>query len=535
MEFTNDSLNSHTETSTTHSQEQASDAVRQFTPGLVIVGHPDASRVGEEAPLVGLLAGKSMSLSRREPRFLPPAEDIAPRSLRYKGLSRRPLLLTPGPAPGEITLRRNESPIALQIGGETLIDRRTFSAKEIEQGVVLVLADRVALLLQPMPVMPVSTPSDFGLVGSSYAMTKLRREIQAAALLKVPVLVRGETGSGKELVARGVHDARAHGGPYLAVNFGAMVPALAASELFGATRGAYTGADRHREGLFRRADGGTLFLDEIGEAPVEVQVMLLRTLESGRVQAIGGTEERAVDVRVIAATDADLDAAIAAGGFRAALLHRLAGYEIRVPPLRERRDDIARLLFYFLHEEFRALNTATLGEDTPSWPAAKIIARLVTHNWPGNVRELKNVARRLAALRHTEGNVDSEPLLDQLLRPPEESYPADEAPSPKPLAPMHPGRRRGADVEPTEMLEVLAQHDWCPRPAAKALGISRPALYRLINAHPDLRTASDYGRDEILTAVAHHGSIPLAARALKVSAMGLRRRLRVLGLDPEKL
>ena len=517
-----------TETSTTAAQETPSGDVSRRVPGLVIVAHPDLGRVGEEAPLAALVTGGSAELSRHEPRFLPPGLDVAPRPLGDSHLSRRPLRLSPGPEPGSIILRRGDSPIAVKVCGEPIEGRRTFSANEIERGVTMVLAGRIALLLQRVSLTPPPSGPDFGLVGSSWAMSKVRREIQAAALLDVPILLRGETGTGKELVARAVYDARLRGGPYLTVNLGALVPALAASELFGATRGAYTGADRRREGFFRRAAGGTLFLDEIGEAPIEVQVMLLRTLESGRVQAVGGAAEKAVDVRVIAATDADLEAAIDAGRFRSALLHRLAGYEIHVPPLRARRDDIARLFVHFLDAEARALGGSARGESSDPWPSAAVMERLANHRWPGNVRELKNVARRLAVLRHVDGAVDPGQLLDQLLRP---AGGGSAEPPPDHVEPSS-ARRRGADIAPDELLEALERHRWRPGPAARALRLSRPTLYRLIAAHPDLRTASDLGEAEIHDALDRHGSVAAAAEALRISPQGLKRRMSALGIEP---
>ncbi|MEM8932237.1 MAG: sigma-54 dependent transcriptional regulator [Acidobacteriota bacterium] len=526
-----DSLDYRTATSTTGSQDAPSGTVDLRVPGLVIVAHPDPTRVGEEVPLPELIEGQATEISRRAPRFLPPAAEATPRALAENHLSRRPVRLIPGPEAGQITLDRAGSPTALHVDGQEIDGRRTFTAAEIERGVVVVLARRVALLLQPISALPAASvvgPS-FGLVGHSAAIVRLRREIRAAALLDVPVLIRGETGTGKELVARAIHDAGERSdGPYLALNLGALVPALAASELFGATRGAYTGADRQREGFFRRAHRGTLFLDEIGESPVEVQVMLLRTLETGRVQPVGGVDERAVDVRVITATDADLESALDEGRFRPALLHRLAGYEIRVPSLRERRDDIARLLVHFLNLEAEALGA---NASETAWPPASAIDRLIAYHWPGNVRELKNVARRLAVLRHIEGVTDPGPLLDDLLRVTASSTPsrtqtADDEPGSSPAW----KRRRGADIDDDELLAALEAHGWRPGPAAAALGLSRPALYRRIDEHPDLRKASEIDADDVRAALAEHGTVQRAARALKVSPQGLKRHLTALGI-----
>jgi two-component system nitrogen regulation response regulator GlnG len=181
------------------------------------------------------------------------------------------------------------------------------------------------------------------------------------------VLLRGETGTGKELAARALHDAgprRRRG--FLAVNMGAVPPTLAAAELFGAARGAFTGADQKRIGYFTRADGGTLFLDEIGETPAEVQILLLRALDNREIQPVGGGDPQPVDVRLIAATDADLEGAMAAVRFRSTLLHRLSGYEIFLPQLRDRREDFGRLFLHFLSQELEATGqTGRLATSRP--------------------------------------------------------------------------------------------------------------------------------------------------------------------------
>ena len=256
-------------------------------------------------------------------------------------------------------------------------------------------------MLHRMPPAPARETDRFGLIGDSAAVAQVRADIRRVADLEVAVLLRGETGTGKELVARAIHRSSARRSrPYLAVNMGAIPPALAAAELFGAARGAFTGADQRRAGYFSQAHGGTLFLDEIGETPAEVQALLLRALETGEVQPLGAEAPRRVDVRVLAATDADLEASIAAGRFRAPLLHRLNGYEIRLPALRERREDFGQLFFAFLRQELEAMGEGERLEDpgprgTP-WLPAPVVARLAAADWPGNVRQLRNVARQIA-------------------------------------------------------------------------------------------------------------------------------------------
>jgi len=501
------------------------ESVRLRVPGLVILSHPDPRRVGEEAALVKLGSGQTVGLSRREPEFAAPGPEAAFRPLDDSYLSRSPFLLSPGAEPGSVTLNRSDSPTRVTVVGEEIGASRTFSAAEIERGVVLVLGRRIALLLHPVDPVPVPVPG-FGLVGESAATLRLRREIRSAAGLDVPVLLRGETGTGKELVARALHDAgRRRQGPYMAVNMAALPPSLAASELFGATRGAYTGADRAKTGFFRAAQGGTLFLDEVGDMPSEVQALLLRALESREIQPVGSVETVAIDVRIVAATDAALEAAIADGRFRAPLLHRLAGFEIRLPPLRERRDDIARLFVHFLREESKGL---ALEPAEQPWSPADLVARLVEHDWPGNVRQLRNVTRRLLiARRDGLGEQEIGRLVEELLAEPAPHPPASPRPSSNPARRF----RKSTEVSEAALLAALESHRWQLQPAAEALGVSRPALYRLIESCSRIRKAAELESAEIEDALEHCGRDRLAAASrLQVSPQGLKRRMTRLGL-----
>jgi transcriptional regulator with GAF, ATPase, and Fis domain len=207
----------------------------------------------------------------------------------------------------------------------------------------------------------------------------------------VPVVVSGESGTGKELFARLIHErGPAPAGPLVAVNCGALPRELAETELFGHERGAFTGAGGRRLGWFEEAHGGTLVLDEVGELPLDLQPKLLRVLETGRLRRVGGTGEVAVTVRVVALTLRDLRSEVARGAFRTDLYHRLAGFELVLPPLRRRRGDIPLLVSRFLEELGTELGPRTLAPDA--------LDRLVRHDWPGNVRELRNVLWRAAIL-----------------------------------------------------------------------------------------------------------------------------------------
>jgi len=520
----------HADTTTAENQ-YSGDVPHLRVPGLVIVAHPDPARVGETAPLPQLASGRSISLSRLEPLFADPADpDAEPQPLADAHLSRAPLLLKPGADTGSIVLENAGSRTEVLVGGEKVEGGVSFGAAQVERGVVFVLSRRVALLLYPVDPLPPEVPH-FGLVGESAELVRVRREIEIAAELDVPVLLRGETGTGKELVGRAIHSAgNRRERPYVAVNMGALVPSLAASELFGASRGAYTGAERRKAGYFEGADGGTLFLDEIGEVPAEVQVLLLRALENREIHPVGSVEKRPVDVRVVAATDTDLGAAIEAGRFRSALFHRLAGFEIRIPALDERRDDVARLLLHFLEEELGGLEAA--GSGVRPWPPAELVARLVEASWPGNVRQLRNAARRLGIARRTRRSGALDSLVDELLTEPTTS-PSPESETTRGTDPPAPPRkRRGVEVGADELAEALEAHRWQLQPAAEALGISRATLYRLVENDPRFRKATDLDEDEIRSALGRNGGDADAAAAkLEVSPQGLKRRITALGLD----
>ena len=226
------------------------------------------------------------------------------------------------------------------------------------------------------------------LLGDSAAMQTLREHIARVAPTEASVLLLGESGTGKELVAQNIHaQSRRHRQPFLPVNCGAISPQLIESEIFGHEKGSFTGADRQHKGYFERATGGTLFLDEVIEMPVELQVKLLRVLETGTFMRIGSNQELHTDVRIVAATNRDPEPAIAEGRLRLDLFHRLNVFPLPVPPLRERGDDIGLLAQHFLAE----LNAA---HGTAKQLSARTASTLQAWHWPGNVRELRNFVQR---------------------------------------------------------------------------------------------------------------------------------------------
>jgi DNA-binding NtrC family response regulator len=222
------------------------------------------------------------------------------------------------------------------------------------------------------------------LVGESAPMEKIRRMIAKAARSRLPILLLGETGTGKEVVARAIHDANP-GGQLVPIDCGSLVGTLMESELFGHVKGAFSGAIENKKGLVELADGGIAFFDEIGDLPLDMQVKLLRLLQEREFRAVGALQWRKVDLRIIAATHRNLTAEVAAGRFRQDLYYRLNVVTIRLPPLRERKQDIPLLIEHFLEGRFH--------------PGPEIAATLMSYDWPGNVRELQHCLERLAALR----------------------------------------------------------------------------------------------------------------------------------------
>jgi DNA-binding NtrC family response regulator len=243
-------------------------------------------------------------------------------------------------------------------------------------------------------MMPPSEGWVHGLVGQSPEIASIRRLIDKASRNRLPVLLLGESGTGKEVVARGIHNA-APRGQFVPIDCGSLVGTLMESELFGHTRGSFSGAAENKKGLVELADGGTAFFDEIGDLPLEMQVKLLRLIQENEFRAVGSLQWRKVDLRIIAATHRDLRTEVAAARFRQDLYFRLNVFAIRMPPLRDRKEDVPLLVEHFL-ELARA---AGLPEFLPS---PEIFETLMAYDWPGNVRELKHCVDRLSAL-NSEG------------------------------------------------------------------------------------------------------------------------------------
>jgi len=311
-------------------------------------------------------------------------------------------------------------------------------------------------------------PDDAEMIGRCPAVEELRGVIRRIAPTPASVLIEGETGTGKELVAAAIHRHSGRRGPLVAVNCVAIAPELFESELFGHTKGAFTGAHQAREGLFVAAKGGTLFLDEISEMPLPMQAKLLRVLETRRVRPVGADQEVPVDVRLVAATNRDLGEAVRRGLFREDLYFRLNVVNLKVPPLRERSADIPELLEHFSHKLAAELGVAPYVFDGDE------VARLRAYPWPGNVRELRNVVERTLLLGRTPW--ESLGLAES----------GDMGTAEQPVIGF-PIEWTLEEVEKHHTLRVLSGTRGNKSEAARRLGISRKTLERKLSSWPEAR------------------------------------------------
>jgi DNA-binding NtrC family response regulator len=307
-------------------------------------------------------------------------------------------------------------------------------------------------------------PGFGGLIGLSERMQRVYKTIQKVSQHEYPVLILGESGTGKELVAKSVHYSGARKErTFVPVDCSALVPTLIESELFGYVKGAFTGALHGKQGLLETAHGGTLFLDEIGEMPVDLQSKLLRVLQEREVKPVGSTERRKIDVRIIAATNRDLEAGIKNGTFRQDLYFRLNVVQVKLPALRERKSDIPLLVTSFLDKFSDPQRPAhTISEDA--------MRRLIAYDWPGNVRELENAIERAVAL-------GSGPILHVADLPSSLQYPTSErVPERDELLPLE-------ELERRAILRTLRQTTGDKLAAARILGIGKTTLYRKLKQY----------------------------------------------------
>jgi DNA-binding NtrC family response regulator len=386
-------------------------------------------------------------------------------ALTPQGIALRDLGSKNGTLVGKVAIREALLPpdVAVTLGGSELVVRRAGAPTRV----------------------PMSTEASFGgALGQSYLMRALFARLARAAATEQTLLLLGESGTGKEVLARGIHDESPRSaGPFVVLDCGAITANLVESEIFGYARGAFTGAAGARAGLLEEANGGTLFIDEIGELPLDLQPKLLRVLEARQVRRLGSNEWKAFDARVVAATHRDLRARVADGSFRQDLYYRIAVVELRVPPLRERREDIPALVERFLaaHDPPRTL------EDLP--PHA--LSLLAAHDFPGNVRELRNLVARLVLFPDLGLDLPASPGGDEAAPSPSRAQATAAAPdgeaerlSPLTTLPLPAAREMVMErFERGYLAAKLSQHGGNISRAADAMGVSRQLVHRLLDRY----------------------------------------------------
>jgi two-component system nitrogen regulation response regulator GlnG len=317
---------------------------------------------------------------------------------------------------------------------------------------------------------PLSLRDSFGtLLGRSPAMRELFATLERVAASDSTILIGGESGTGKELTAQAIHEESARkDGPFVVVDCAALKKELIEAELFGHEKGAFTGADRSRMGAFEAAHGGTIFLDEVGELPLDVQPRLLRFLERKQVRRVGGSASRAVDARVVAATNRDLKEEVRTGRFRQDLFYRLAVIEVELPPLRDRVEDLELLAFHFAEQ---------LVRDPRKVIDAQVLSLLAAYRWPGNVRELRNIIERLVVLPET-----AMAELGEATGSPKEATTSSDAALLD--LPFHEARQRSQDrFERRYLLSQLERAAGVVTHAAKVAQLPRQTFHRLLRRH----------------------------------------------------
>jgi transcriptional regulator with GAF, ATPase, and Fis domain len=474
---------------------------------LTIVWHPDRERVGEQC----IATTDVLELSRYLPLFQRPGQ--AQTAIGYSGVSRESLQIVRD-RDDTLHIRPPGSRMAVELNGVAINGPVTLTRDQVSAGAMLGLGRAVLVCLHWMRCLPKDNPVP-GLFGVGGAAVTTRDLVRQVASTDAPVLLLGETGTGKEVVARAIHAlSRRAAKPLVTVNMATLNEALAAADLFGAAKGAYTGAQVARGGLFAEAQDATLFLDEIGNTPASVQPMLLRVLETGDYRPLGASADLHSSARLIAATDQDLYDP----SFNQALLRRLESFVIQMPPLRARREDIGLLLLLVLDEQ-----------GAPDFPP-ELVSRLANYDWPGNVRQLKHVAKRCVMALQAGSVPDLEGLL--AARPVGASYVSSVSyPASATAATATARPKKLAEVSEASVLAAMDDNAWQILGAAQALGVSRPSMYKLLESHSQIRRAEQIPATEISAALERAaGDVDDCARQLRTPSEALRRHLRALGL-----
>lgn len=485
---------------------------------LTVIFHPRPSLIGASAIVPRRLQRNPFRVGRYSPDFDVPRVKVK-KPLASPYVSRHALTVF---FKGEtLQVHRAEGACRCRIGGQEMEGPLAIASEQLKAGVPIQLAHDIVLLLRFTSASPQPGNDLKGLEGHSAYMQDLRARVEQVARSDHDVLVLGETGTGKELVAEAIHQGSARSGaPLITVNMAAIPPSLAAAELFGAVKGAYTGATGDKEGYFRSAQSGCLFLDEVGDTPAEIQPQLLRAIQQREVQVVGGATEHP-DIRVISATDAAVEDSDS--GFKAALRHRLGALEVHLAALREHPEDIGTLAIFFFSQalakegrEGLIPDVETDAREVAAW--ARLFYDFLCYHWPGNIRQLRNVCQQLVVASET-CLVVPDNIQVTLSEHTQSSVALSSAEAQS--------RRQMDEVSAQEFAVAMYANNHEAAATARDLGVSRQAVYRRIEATVEYRLAQDLAEEEVQRVIKEHcGDECAAALAMKVSLSGLRVRLR---------
>ena len=426
---------------------------------------------------------------------------------------------------GILELRRGTANTLVEVDGAPFDKTRRISSDDLRRAVILTVGRQFVFCLHFVRF-PITSGPNHSLLGTSDSIEDVRRAIRRIANRNTPQLIRGESGTGKELVAEALHAAGPRSsGPFVRLNMAVLGSDRAVAELFGYKKGAFTGATADVPGYFQSAEGGTLFFDELGLTSVEVQHKLLRVVEDREIRPLGSARARKVDVRIVAATDARLEQAVAERRFDLSLYNRFSNRSpITLPPLRERREDVGVLLVHFLRDQIgdsELHHLQSLDQKSRAWLSAEDIAAVALSPLPKNVRGLKGLAEDLASAAKATPRGDADTVVAEFLSRNLRDHGAVESTTAQPTPPP-----RHAERTSDELLAVLESTNWNRTPAARKLNVSRPTFLRWLRKYPELHRVADVSIPELRRELEACGDdLELVAKKLGTSVMLVRRRL----------
>lgn len=484
----------------------------QRVPMLVIATHPDRTRIGERAALMDLHNQDNDYLSRVKPEFA--KNGNVGRALLDEFISRSPIIFQ-RESGDRIRLKAHSTKTRVTIAGRAVQDEYILQERELDNGVVIGLNHRIVLLLKLLPLHDSAVDDNDVLFGISSDIRAIRQRVEQLAGMTLPVMIRGAAGVGKQQAAYAIHQAsKGKSQPFISVNLAAIHDAVAEVELFGSARNG-----TRQPGYFEQANGGTIVLEDIEDASISVHRLLYTILQSQSVVPVGTDEALPINCRIMLTSHQD-PAGIEENSILSMLIEKLSAYQLFIPPLTERREDIGLLFDYFVREQWRKLYSGRVHDvKIPG----ELMSQLLTFHWPGNVRQLRNVARQVVIDSREQEQLHLDPQLLSMLKPGAANGHWEEEPG---------VQRKPNSVSRDELLQTLRACRFELQATAKKLGISRASVYQLIQRFEGVRTAQDLSEDEIKESYElNRSDTEKMMWDLQVSQIGLRRRLKSLGYD----